>query len=130
MFIEKLKEKFGVDTPIFTKEIIDLFPNYTKAYVFRLIKNAINNNLLCYDSYGVYYIPNNSIFGLSSISVEDIIIKRYVQKDNDVFGIISGLQLLNSFGVTTQVAAVIEVVSNNESSKYREIIINQKYGSL
>ena len=35
-----------------------------------------------------------------------------------------GIKLLNNFSVTTQMAAVIEVVTNNETTRCREIDIN------
>ncbi len=41
MFVERLKEKFGVDEPIFTYEILETFKEYIKAYVFRLLNKAL-----------------------------------------------------------------------------------------
>lgn len=123
MFIERVKEKFGVNEPIFTEELIELFSDYSRVQVFRLIKKAKENGEIVQFDKGVYYMPRKTFFGMSTISVDSVIEKRYLWNENDVFGVYSGIKLLNAFSVTTQVPAVIEVVSNNESAKYREITI-------
>ena len=40
MFIERMKESFKKEEPIFTQEILSLFKEYTRTYVFRLISKA------------------------------------------------------------------------------------------
>ena len=42
MFIERLKEKFNTNEPIFTEEVLELFPDFSRAQVFRFIKKARN----------------------------------------------------------------------------------------
>ena len=39
-FTNRIKEKFGSDVPIFTGEILRLFPECSRAQVFRYIKKA------------------------------------------------------------------------------------------
>jgi len=43
MFIERLSEKFNINEPIFTEEILGLFPEYSRAQVFRYIGKAKEN---------------------------------------------------------------------------------------
>ena len=128
MFIERLKSKVKANEPIFTEELIELFSDFSRAQVFRYINKAKENgDIIQYDK-GIYFIPKKTPFGLSSISADAIIRKKYLQNDNKVFGIYSGITLLNYFSITTQMAAVIEVVTNNESAKYREVgIKNRKF---
>ena len=38
MFIERLIKEFQYNEPIFTYEILDLFKEYSRAYIFKLIK--------------------------------------------------------------------------------------------
>lgn len=123
MFLEKLKRVFGYDEPIFTEEILGLFPENSRVQVFRFIKNAVEKEEIIRFDKGIYYIPRNTDFGLSTISVESVIRKKYLSNNNDVYGIYSGIGLLNMFSITTQVPYVIEIISNNESSKCREIVI-------
>ena len=127
MFIERLSQNFGKDVPIFTEEIIKLFNDYSRAQVFRYIESAKEKKEIIQYSKGVYYIPHTTILGtLSTISVDSIITKRYLSNQNKIYGIYSGIKLLNSFSLTTQMATVIEIVTNNEKTRCREIIINER----
>lgn len=40
MFLERLKTKFNINEPIFAEEILAAFPEYTRAYIFRIIDKA------------------------------------------------------------------------------------------
>ena len=124
MFTNKLKENFSVNEPIFTGELLKLFCNKSRAQVFRYVESAKENNDLVQDSVGVYYLPKQTSLGLSVLSTDKIIEKKYIKDKNDVYGVFSNIKLLNMFGVTTQMAGVIVVVSNNESSKKRTITLN------
>jgi len=61
---------------------------------------------------------------LSSITADSVIEKKYLRNADQTYGIYGGVKLLNNFSVTTQMAAVIEVVTNNETTRCREIKIN------
>lgn len=121
MFIEKLREKFNNNEPIFTNEILELFDEFTRAYVFRLINKAKDKGELVQFDNGVYYIPQMTIFGLSTITADDVINKKYVQNGKDVYGVYSGLKLQNIFSVTTQMPNTVEIVTNNETTRCRKI---------
>lgn len=125
MLIEQLKTKFNVNEPIFTNEIIELFiDNYSKPYIFKLIKQEEEKgNLICFNG-GVYYLPKKTIIGISTITVDDVVNKKYIEYNDEVYGIYSGINLQNMFALTTQMANTIEVVTNNESMRCREIIID------
>ncbi len=124
MFIEKLREKFGNNEPIFTNEILKLFDEFTYVYVFRLISKAKDMGELIQFDNGVYYIPEKTVFGLSTITSDDVINKKYIQDGKDIFGVYSGLKLQNIFSVTTQMPNTVEVVTNNETTRCRKIEID------
>lgn len=125
MFIERLSNKFNNDEPIFTEDIIKLFSDYSRAQVFRYIEKAKDNKEIVQFDKGIYYIPRLTFWGgLSTIAADDVVAKRYLRNDKQIYGVYSGIKLLNSFSVTTQMAAIIEVVSNNETMRRREIEIN------
>ena len=125
MFIERLSEKFNINEPIFTEEILELFPEYSRAQVFRYIGKAKEKKEIVQFAKGVYYIPNITFWGdLSSITADSVIEKKYLRNADQTYGIFGGVKLLNNFSVTTQMAAVIEVVTNNETTRCREIEIN------
>ena len=125
MFIEKLSKKFNTDEPIFTEEIIELFQEYSRAQVFRYINKAKENKEIIQLSKGVYFIPSITFWGgLSSITVDSVIEKKYLRNAGEIFGVFGGIKLLNNFSITTQMAATIEVVTNMETTRCREIDIN------
>lgn len=125
MFIERLSEKFNNNEPIFTEEILGLFREYSRAQVFRYIDKAKERKEIVQFAKGVYYIPNVTFWGdLSTITADAVIEKKYLRNAEQTYGVFGGIKLLNNFSVTTQMAAVIEVVTNNETTRCREIDIN------
>ena len=123
MFIDKIEKTYGANTPIFADEIVALFDGYTRAYVFRLINKAEADGELVSYSRGVYYIPKNTFFGKSTICSEMVAEKKYIKNKESVYGIYSGLNLLNRFGITAQVPNTLEIVTNNETTRKRKIEI-------
>lgn len=122
-FFQTLKNNYDVNQPIFINEILNLFSVFSRAQVFRYIeKSKDNNDLVQYDT-GVYFIPTSTLVGQSTITSDDVAYKKYISNNKKVYGVYTGIKLLNMFGVTTQMAGIVEIVSNKESSKKREISI-------
>lgn len=126
MFIERVKEKFGVNEPIFTEELIELFSDYSRVQVFRFIKKAKDDGEIIQYDKGIYFIPRQTFLGLSTITADMVIEKKYLRNEKNIYGVYSGIKLFNTFSMTTQMAAVVEVVTNNESAKYREIQVKNR----
>ena len=124
MLVERLKKNFNTNEPIFTNEILEMFSEYSRAYIFRLIKKAEKKGEIINFDTGVYFIPTKSIIGSSTITAEDVVNKKYVGYKDDVYGVYSGLNLQNMFSVTTQMPNTIEIVSNRESMRCRRIMID------
>ena len=124
MLVERLKQKFNTNEPIFTNEILEMFSEYSRAYVFRLIDKAERKGEIINFDTGVYYIPTKGIIGISTITAEDVAAKKYVGYRDQVYGVYSGLNLQNMFSFTTQMPNTIEIVSNHESMRRREIMID------
>ena len=124
MFISRLKSNFKPGSPIYTEDIISLFPEFTKAYIFRLIKQAEENGEIIKFSRGVYYIPKKSFFGNTTLTSSIVANNKYVTDGSSVYGIYSGLSLLNQFAVTTQVPNIVEIITNNEATRKRIVNID------
>ncbi len=124
MLSKVLKNNFEYGTPIFTEEILKLFPQYTKAYVFRLIKAAEANGELAKLDTGVYYLPQLTPFGPAVITASAVARKKYITDEKQVYGIYSGLTLQNSLSLTTQITNTPEIVTNNETTRCRKITID------
>lgn len=126
MFAQRLKEQFNINEPIFTEEIMQLFPEYSRVQVFRFINKAEQDKEIIQFTKGVYFIPKMTKIGLSTITSDDVARKRYIKWKEDIYGVVSGIKLLNTFSVTTQMPAVIEIVTNNEATRKREITIKNR----
>lgn len=118
--IERLKNKFGVNQPIFTNEILEVMNDYSRPRVFQLIKKAEQDESIVKFDKGIYYIPTKTRYGKSLISVEQVIKKKYISDNDEVFGIYGGLQMQQNFLITLQVPNTIEVVTNKETMWVRE----------
>ena len=118
--IERLKNKFGVNQPIFTNEILEVMNDYSRPRVFKLIKKAEQDESIVKFDKGIYYIPTKTRYGNSLISVEQVIKKKYISDNDEVFGIYGGLQMQQNFLITLQVPNTIEVVTNKETMWVRE----------
>lgn len=118
--IERLRNKFGANQPIFTSEILEEMGEYSRPRVFQLLKKAEQEQTLMKFDKGIYYIPTETRYGKSLISVEQVVNKKYIMDKDKVFGIYGGLQMQQSFRLTYQVPTAIEVVTNNETMWVRE----------
>ncbi len=105
--IERLKNKFGANQPIFTSEILEEMSEYSRPRVFQLLRKAEQEQTLMKFDKGIYYIPTETRYGKSLISVEQVVNKKYIMDKDKVFGIYGGLQMQQSFRLTYQVPTAI-----------------------
>lgn len=124
MFIKRIKYVFKPGEPIFIKDILALFPEFTRAYIFRLLKDAERRKQIIKFSRGVYCLPKKSLFGFLSLSSSKVAKSKYIEDGNSIFGVYSGLALLNQFSVSTQVPNTLEIVTNNEATRKRTVDID------
>lgn len=126
VFIKKLESTYRPGEPIFAREILQLFPNYSRMQINRYVDLSLENNELTQYSKGVYSIPKQTPFGQRSTTAEEVVTKRFISDKKEVYGTYGGLKLLNAFALTTQVPNVIEIISNNESSRGRNYRIGKR----
>ena len=55
-----------------------------------------------------------------------VIMRRYVQNKSEIYGYLTGISFANQLGLTTQVPAVIEIVTNHEASNGRMITVGSQ----
>ena len=123
MLVERLKKYFELNEPIFTGEILEAMQEYSRPRVYQLIAEAEKNGeLVRYDN-GIYYMPKQTEFGRSVPTVNSVVNKKYIRDKGDTFGIYGRYVIELNFLVSSQVPNVIEVITNNESRKVREIEI-------
>lgn len=123
MLVERLKTRFELNEPIFTNEILEVMQDYSRPRVYQLIGEAEKKGeLVRYDN-GIYYMPKQTEFGRSVPTVNSVVNKKYIRDKGDTFGIYGRYVIDLNFLVSYQVPNVIEVITNNESRKVREIEI-------
>ena len=120
-----LLENYGYNEPIFLNElsIEGLSENAVRQAVKRLAKSGF---LERYDS-GIYYIPKQGgLLGKSYLDPSVVIMRKYIQNKSNIYGYVTGLAFANQLGLTTQMPAVIEVVTNREATNGRMISVGNQ----
>lgn len=125
ILIDYLLNKYGTNKPILTEELV--VPEISYDNLRKQLSRYNSQGILEKYSQGVYYIPKETILGKSTLSIDDVINRKYITNDNDIYGFYSGLSFYNKLGISTQVPFVYEIVTNKEKSRVREITLkNQK----
>lgn len=117
-----LMENYGYDEPIFLNNLSveGLSDNAVRQSVKRL---AASGFLERYDN-GIYYIPRRGgLLGKSYLDPSVVIMRRYVQNKSEIYGYVTGISFANQLGLTTQMPAVIEVITNREATNGRMITV-------
>lgn len=125
--VSYLKEIYGYSVPIFLKDI--RIGGKSKVSIRKDLSRAVEKGEIARDGQGVYYFdPKNGL--PTSLSFTEILVHRFVRDELtllgvvlDTYGYFTGEAFLNSIGISQQVPAVYEIVTNNTSCK-REF----KYG--
>ena len=117
MVYDYIIENFKKGEPIFLSEL----PGESKDYLRQEMKKLVDEGKLERLYNGVYYLSYITILGTKGkISVDKYIKKKYLETDGKVSGYITGLQMANKHGFTTQNPACYEVCSNEASTKQRK----------
>lgn len=117
MIYDYIIKNFKNGEPIFLSEL----PRESKDYLRQEMKKLVDEGKLERLYNGVYYLSYITILGTKGkISVDKYIEKKYLETDGKASGYITGLQMANKYGFTTQNPACYEVCSNEASTKQRK----------
>ncbi len=117
MVIDYIINNFTEGEPIFLDEL----PGNSKDYLRQEMKKLVDEGKLERLYNGVYYLPYMTILGTKGrISVDKYIDKKYLNADGTVSGYVTGLQLANQYGFTTQNPSCYEICSNVATTKQRK----------
>jgi len=121
-FSEYLLNKFGVNEPIYADEI--QYEDYSRPWVLKELKKLVDSGELKRFDRGIYYFSKKMPWGDdSTLSSRKIAMRRFVTDGNEIYGYITGLSLWNMSGLSTQVPNMLEVATNNETTRVRDIYI-------
>ncbi len=120
MLIDYIKENYQEGEPIFLDEL----PGNSKNYICQEIKALVDKGILERLYNGVYFLSYTTILGTKGqVSIDQYVSKKYIDSNGEIIGYKTGLEILNEYGFTTQNPSVIEVCSNQASSKQRKFDI-------
>lgn len=122
MLIEGLLAQYGYNEPIFIEEI--KLPNVKYNNLKQILKRNVDNKKINRFANGIYYFSQKGkILGKTFLDINKVIERKYLCKDNKMFGFYSGYMLANMAHLTTQVPAEKEITSNIETSRGRSIAL-------
>lgn len=116
---EYIENKYKPNEPIFLAEL-DI-PDMKPVSVRQQMKKLTEDGRLKRFDAGIYYIPKKSMFRSgSTLSIDEVIRKKYLQDGVNRCGYVGGILFANQLGLTTQVPALYEVYTNKATTEYRE----------
>ncbi|MCR5676177.1 MAG: hypothetical protein K6G16_10765 [Lachnospiraceae bacterium] len=117
MIYEYIIQNYGNGDPIFLNEL----PGTSRDYLRQEMKKLVDTGKLERLYNGVYYLPYKTILGTRGrISIDRFIEKKYLK----VGGYVTGLQLTNAYGFTTQNPSCYEICTNEATTKQRKQTID------
>ena len=121
MLYDYILKNYEKDEPIFLSEL----PGDSRAYVRQEMKKLVDEGKLERLFNGVYYLSYTTILGTKGkMSIDKYVDKKFIKSNGRVTGYITGIQLANMYGFTTQTPACIEVCSNEATTKQRKLCID------
>ncbi len=121
MLYDYIIRNYKNDEPIFLSEL----PGKSRDSVRQEMKRLVDEGKIERLYNGVYYRAYTTILGTRGrMSVDKFIEKRYLKANGEVSGYITGIQLANMYGFTTQNPSCYEVCSNEASTKQRKMDVD------
>lgn len=121
MLYDYILKNYEKDEPIFLSEL----PGDSRGYVRQEMKKLVDDGKLERLFNGVYYLSYTTILGTKGkMSIDKYVDKKFIKSNGRVTGYITGIQLANMYGFTTQTPACIEVCSNEATTKQRKLCID------
>lgn len=117
MVYDYIIENYENGEPIFLSEL----PGGSKDYLRQEMKKLVDEGRLERLYNGVYFLSYVTILGTKGkVSIDRYIEKKYLSADGKTIGYITGLQLANKYGFTTQNPSCYEICSNEATTKQRK----------
>jgi len=121
MLYDYILKNYEKDEPIFLSEL----PGDSRDYVRQEMKKLVDDGKLERLFNGVYYLSYTTILGTKGkMSIDKYVDKKFIKSNGRVTGYITGIQLANMYGFTTQTPTCIEVCSNEATTKQRKLCID------
>lgn len=121
MLYDYIISNYEKDEPIFLAEL----PGKSKESIRQEMKKLADEGKIERLYNGVYFLSYQTILGTKGkVSVDKFIQKKFLETSGEISGYITGIQLANMYGFTTQNPSCYEVCSNEASTKQRKLDID------
>lgn len=121
MLYDYIVANYEKDEPIFLKEL----PGQSEESIRQEMKSLTDEGKIEKVHDGVYHLSYKTILGTKGkASVDKYVRKRFLEANGETTGYITGIQLANMYGFTTQNPSCYEVCSNEASSKQHKLCID------
>ncbi|MDO4168142.1 MAG: DUF6088 family protein [Eubacteriales bacterium] len=118
---ESILQQYGTNEPILSSEVA--FQGYSRPWIYKQLNRLCEDGKLVRYEKGVYYIPTQTPFGKSLLNPRKVIERKYISQRGDVVGYYSGMTFQNQLRLTTQMPNIIELYTNNEMTRVRDVFV-------
>lgn len=123
-FFDCLLDTYGRNEAILSREIA--FQGYSAPWIKKALKNLCDEGKVVRFERGVYYIPEDTPLGRGRLDPRKVIAKKYICDGSGIIGYFSGLTFLNMLGLSSQMPNVLELYTNKEPSRVREVPVGSQ----
>lgn len=123
-FFDYLVRVYGYNEVILSNEIY--YDGYSVSWIKKMLKKLCDEEKIIRFEKGVYYIPTDTPLGKSRLDPKKVIIKKYINDGNKIIGYFSGITFMNMLGLSAQMPNMMEIYTNNEPSKVREVPVGSQ----
>ena len=124
-FVDTLIEKEPIDTPIYTKNVAEkvatefnLPIDKARAYTNVALKRNLERGNTKRFMKGIYYKPKMGLFRELPLNTYDIVYDALMKKENQTVGYITGPDLINVVGLSTQIPRERWIATNNYNMRF------------
>ena len=122
--LESILQQYGTNEPIFSSEIS--FQDYSRPWIYRQLNKLCEEGKLIRYEKGIYYVPTETPFGKSLLNPRKVIERKYISQGEETIGYYSGIAFQNLLRLTTQMPNVIEIYTNNETTRVRDVYVGKQ----
>lgn len=123
-FFDYLVDTYGYNEAILSNEIT--FNDYSVPWIKKALGKLCSEEKLVRFEKGVYYIPTKTLLGKSKLDPKKVITKKYINDGTGNIGYFSGITFLHMLGLSTQMPNTLEIYTNNEPSRVREVPVGSQ----
>lgn len=121
---DQLLTTYGTNEPILSSEIE--YEGYSRPWLYKELNRLCESGQLARYEKGIYYVPVRTPLGSSVLNPGKVIEKKYIRNTGGTIGYYSGVTFLNKLGLSTQMPNIIEIFTNNETAKVREVTVGKQ----